>query len=138
MPPITPVPMSFWLAAPAAVATASGATPAINAIDVIRIGRSRNRAAPMAASKALSPRRTPCPGRSRKRRERHHTVRRVADRPIVEIGWHHAVRRIAFDIDALHAAAIDEVVHEQPGPCRGERVVDIAETKPKCRRLAVV
>src|SRR5205807_8308903 len=34
----------------------------------------------------LQRRRSHCPGRRRKRRERHHTVRRVADRPIVEIG----------------------------------------------------
>ena len=38
MPPITPVPMSCWLAAPAPVAIASGKTPAMKASEVIRIG----------------------------------------------------------------------------------------------------
>lgn len=37
IPPITAIPIAFWLAAPAPLASANGVTPKINAIDVIRI-----------------------------------------------------------------------------------------------------
>ncbi len=49
VPPIMPVPMATRLFAPAPVATASGITPAINASEVIMIGRRRVRAARRAA-----------------------------------------------------------------------------------------
>src|SRR5262249_36594979 len=49
MPPNTVVPSEFRLAAPAPVAISSGITPKMNANDVIRIGRSRTRAACRAA-----------------------------------------------------------------------------------------
>jgi hypothetical protein len=45
MPPITPVPMARWLAEPAPVASASGNTPRMKAIEVITMGRKRMRAA---------------------------------------------------------------------------------------------
>ena len=56
MPPITPVPMSFWLPAPAPVEMASGETPAMKASEVIRIGRRRSRAASIAAASGAAPR----------------------------------------------------------------------------------
>ena len=56
MPPITPVPMSFWLPAPAPVAMANGKTPAMNASEVIRMGRRRSLAACIAASTGVAPR----------------------------------------------------------------------------------
>ncbi|CFP25652.1 Uncharacterised protein [Bordetella pertussis] len=55
MPPITPVPMAFWLPEPAPVEMASGTTPRMNASDVIRMGRRRWRAACTAASVRLAP-----------------------------------------------------------------------------------
>lgn len=45
-----PVPIAMRLFAPAPVDNASGKTPAINAIDVIRIGRNRVFAAEIAAA----------------------------------------------------------------------------------------
>jgi hypothetical protein len=56
MPPITAKPMAFWLPAPAPFARASGRTPRTNARDVMRIGRSRMRAASSAAWAASMPR----------------------------------------------------------------------------------
>ena len=56
IPPITPIPMEFCAAAPAPVAIASGVTPRMNASEVIRIGRSRSRAASTAASTVDRPR----------------------------------------------------------------------------------
>ena len=56
MPPITEVPMAMRLLAPAPVEIASGVTPAMNASDVITIGRSRSRAPVTAASTRLAPR----------------------------------------------------------------------------------
>ena len=50
MPPATDVPTELRAPAPAPVATASGSTPRMNANDVMRIGRSRMRAASTAAS----------------------------------------------------------------------------------------
>ena len=55
-PPRTPMPIAFCAAAPAPVATASGRTPRVKAIEVIRIGRSRRRAASTVASIRLLPR----------------------------------------------------------------------------------
>ena len=52
MPANTAVPSDWRISAPAPVATTSGATPRMNANDVIRIGRSRVRAARTAASPA--------------------------------------------------------------------------------------
>ena len=45
MPPITPVPIARWLAEPAPVASTSGSTPRMNAIEVMMIGRKRRCAA---------------------------------------------------------------------------------------------
>ena len=77
MPPITPVPMSFWLAAPAPVEMARGVTPAMKASDVIRIGRRRRRAASLAASRGDLPARSAASANS--------TIRMafLADRPMV-------------------------------------------------------
>src|SRR3546814_93589 len=50
IPPSTPVPMAFWLAALAPVAIASGSTPKLKASEVMMIGRKRSRAASMVAS----------------------------------------------------------------------------------------
>ena len=50
MPPATAVPTELRAPAPAPVAYASGSTPRMNANDVMRIGRSRMRAASTAAS----------------------------------------------------------------------------------------
>ena len=50
MPANTPVPIECRLAAPAPLASISGSTPRMNANDVMRIGRSRSRAASTAAS----------------------------------------------------------------------------------------
>ena len=50
MPPNTAVPSDCRISAPAPVATTSGATPRMKASDVIRMGRSRVRAACTAAS----------------------------------------------------------------------------------------
>ena len=50
IPPMTVVPTDCRAADPAPVASASGSTPRMNASDVIRIGRSRMRAASTAAS----------------------------------------------------------------------------------------
>jgi hypothetical protein len=47
--------MARWLAEPAPVASASGNTPRMKAIDVITMGRKRSRAASVAASMALLP-----------------------------------------------------------------------------------
>jgi hypothetical protein len=55
MPPITPVPMARWLAEPAPLASASGNTPRMKAIEVITMGRKRRCAASSAASMALLP-----------------------------------------------------------------------------------
>lgn len=55
IPPITPVPMARWLAAPAPLARARGITPRMNAMEVMMIGRKRRRAASMAASRRLCP-----------------------------------------------------------------------------------
>ncbi len=49
VPPIMPVPMAMRLFAPAPVAIASGITPAINASEVMMIGRKRVCAARNAA-----------------------------------------------------------------------------------------
>ena len=56
MPANTPVPSECRLAAPAPLAIISGATPKMNANEVIRIGRNRSRAASIAASRTPSPR----------------------------------------------------------------------------------
>ena len=56
MPPITPVPMAFWLPEPAPLAMASGSTPRMKASEVIRIGRSAD-----AHGLAASPRSGSCP-----------------------------------------------------------------------------
>ena len=53
MPPNTVVPIDCRLAAPAPVANISGTTPRMKAKAVIRIGRSRRRAASIAASTML-------------------------------------------------------------------------------------
>src|ERR1019366_6055060 len=50
MPANTPVPIEWRLAAPAPLASMSGSTPRMNANDVMRMGRSRSRAASTAAS----------------------------------------------------------------------------------------
>src|ERR1700687_2802245 len=55
MPPNTVVPTETRPAAPAPRATTSGTTPRMNASEVIRMGRSRMRAASMAASTMLIP-----------------------------------------------------------------------------------
>ena len=55
MPPNTAVPTDCFDAAPAPEAIISGTTPRMNANDVIRIGRSRSRAASSAASKIGMP-----------------------------------------------------------------------------------
>ncbi len=55
MPPMTAMPISFWLADPALLAMASGRTPRRNAMEVIRIGRILSRAASTAASSAERP-----------------------------------------------------------------------------------
>ena len=52
MPAKTAVPSVWRSSAPAPVAQTSGTTPRMNANDVIRIGRSRNRAASAAAAEA--------------------------------------------------------------------------------------
>ena len=56
MPPITAVPMAIWPPAPAPWAMASGSTPSTKASEVMRMGRSRMRAASSAASTTLLPR----------------------------------------------------------------------------------
>ena len=55
MPPNTPVPIDWRAPAPAPVALTSGNTPSTKASEVMMMGRSRNRAASMAASAALRP-----------------------------------------------------------------------------------
>lgn len=50
MPTNTAVPMAWRISAPAPVASANGKTPAMNEIEVIRIGRNRSRQASSAAS----------------------------------------------------------------------------------------
>ena len=55
MPAKTAVPSDCRISEPAPVATTSGATPKMNANDVIRIGRSRVRAAVTAASPGVAP-----------------------------------------------------------------------------------
>src|SRR6185369_2807407 len=55
MPPITPVPIARWPAEPAPVATVSGSTPRMNAIEVMMIGRKRRWQASSAASTRLLP-----------------------------------------------------------------------------------
>lgn len=55
VPPIMPVPMAMRLLAPAPVESASGITPAIKAIEVIRIGRKRVLAAEIAAADSVMP-----------------------------------------------------------------------------------
>ena len=55
MPANTPVPIEWRLAAPAPLASISGSTPRMNANDVMRIGRSRSRAASTAASRIDMP-----------------------------------------------------------------------------------
>ena len=55
MPPITPVPIEWRLAAPAPVDTASGITPSMKHNEVMTIGRKRSRAASNAASKIDNP-----------------------------------------------------------------------------------
>ena len=51
MPPMTPVPTESRAPAPAPLENASGATPRMNASEVIRIGRKRSRAASSAAAR---------------------------------------------------------------------------------------
>ena len=55
MPNKTAVPSDCRISAPAPVATASGATPRMKAKEVIRIGRSRVRAACTAPSSGVAP-----------------------------------------------------------------------------------
>ena len=55
MPPITPVPMAFWLPEPAPEEIARGTTPRMKASEVIRMGRRRWRAAWMADSISPAP-----------------------------------------------------------------------------------
>ena len=55
MPPNTVVPMDWRLAAPAPVANISGTTPRMKAKAVMRMGRSRRRAASIAASTISRP-----------------------------------------------------------------------------------
>src|SRR5690606_14131750 len=55
MPPSTPRPTAFWLAAPAPLAITRGTTPRMKANEVIRIGRKRSRAASMADSARPAP-----------------------------------------------------------------------------------
>lgn len=55
MPPITAVPISCWLAAPAPAESTRGITPTTNASEVIIIGRKRSRAPSSAASVRLFP-----------------------------------------------------------------------------------
>ena len=64
MPPITEVPMAIRLFAPAPVAKASGSTPKMKAVLVIRIGRKRMRAAASAASMMRLPLRSSCSANS--------------------------------------------------------------------------
>src|SRR5690606_93560 len=54
MPPITPIPTAFWLAALAPEARAKGRTPRIKANEVMRMGRNRKRAASTVASSSLA------------------------------------------------------------------------------------
>ena len=56
MPPATAVPTECRASRPAPLATTSGMTPRMNASDVMRIGRSRIRAASTAASAISMPR----------------------------------------------------------------------------------
>ena len=55
MPPATVVPTELRAAAPAPVAKANGSTPRMKAIEVMRMGRKRMRAASRAASVMLRP-----------------------------------------------------------------------------------
>ena len=64
MPPATAVPTECRPSWPAPSANASGSTPRMNASDVIRIGRSRMRAASMAASITDMPCRRSCSANS--------------------------------------------------------------------------
>ena len=76
MPPITPVPIEWRLAAPAPVDTGCGITPRMKHSDVMTIGRKRSFAASIAASKIDRP--------SRWRSAANSTIRIafLADRPI--------------------------------------------------------
>ena len=64
IPPITEVPIAMRLLAPAPDAMARGKTPAMNDIEVIRIGRRRMRAASSAASMMRAPRFSACSANS--------------------------------------------------------------------------
>ncbi len=55
MPPMTPVPTEWRAPAPAPVEKASGETPRMKASEVMRIGRSRRRAASSAAADGDNP-----------------------------------------------------------------------------------
>ena len=55
MPPATAQPMAFWPPEPAPLARASGKTPRMKAMEVIRMGRSRMRAAARVASTRSMP-----------------------------------------------------------------------------------
>ena len=55
IPPNTPVPIECLLDAPAPLAATKGTTPRMNAIEVMRMGRNRSRAASIAASRNERP-----------------------------------------------------------------------------------
>ena len=57
----------------------------------------------------------------------------IAHIPVVEIVRRHAVGRIAFHIDALDPAAIDEIVDETAGPGREQRVCRCRTGKGRAR-----
>ena len=64
MPPKTVVPTDWRPILPAPLAKTSGSTPRMKATEVIRMGRSRMRAASMAASATLNPRSRSCSANS--------------------------------------------------------------------------
>ena len=55
MPANTATPIALRISAPAPLDTTSGTTPAMNAIEVIKIGRKRKRQASSTASHVLAP-----------------------------------------------------------------------------------
>ena len=72
------------------------------------------------------------------RGERHHLALVVAHVPEVEVLGHHAIRRIGLHVDALHAAAVDEVVDVTTAPGHRQRVVDFGHRHAQGRGLVVV
>ena len=140
MPPATAVPTECRASRPAPVANTSGMTPRMKASDVIRIGRSRMRAASTAASAIVSPRPRSCSANStienavlRRQADQHDQTDlavHIVDQPAAPLREQRAQNASGTDSRMMNGSVMLSY-------CAGERQVDEQQAQAEDhRRLA--